>query len=73
MEVNYFLKDIHSNYKKYKEKANRQAFYSKTNFNWEEMSKVIDNILLTRVPEQPKEIELQLPKLNLPKLQKING
>jgi hypothetical protein len=73
IEVNFFLKDIFENYKKYKEKANRQAFYSKSNFNWDKMCEVLNNILLIKIPELPQEVELQLPKIELPKLKKING
>jgi glycosyltransferase involved in cell wall biosynthesis len=73
IEVNYFLKDVFENYKLYKEKANRQAFYSKNNFNWNKMCEALNNLLKTRIPESPKEIQLQLPKLELPKLKKING
>jgi glycosyltransferase involved in cell wall biosynthesis len=73
IEVNFFLKDIFENYKKYKEKSNRQAFYSKSNFNWDKMCEVLNNILLIKIPELPQEVELQLPKIELPKLKKING
>ena len=37
------------------------------------MKEKLDIILTSRIPEFPKEIQLQLPKLELPKLQKING
>ena len=73
LEVNHFLKNVFENYKKYKEKANRQAFHSKNNFNWDKMCEVLNNILENKIAEIPQEVELQLPKLQLPKLQKING
>lgn len=62
------LKDVFSNYKKYKELANRQAYYSKTNFSWETMADQLDSILSSNLPEFPKQVQLQLPKLELPKL-----
>jgi hypothetical protein len=65
--------DIFENYKTYKEKANRQAYYSRTNFSWDKMVKKLDTIFINRIPEFPKEVKLELPKLQLPKLEKING
>lgn len=73
MEVNHYLKDIFENYKKYQNNANRQTYKSKTEFSWDKMKEKLDIILTSRIPEFPKEIQLQLPKLELPKLQKING
>ena len=71
MEVNHYLKDIFENYKKYQNNANRQAYKSKTEFSWEKMLERIDQVLTQYIPEFPKEVQLQLPKLKLPKLQKI--
>ena len=73
MEVNHYLKDIFENYKKYQNNANRQAHKSKKEFSWNKMKEKLDIILTSRIPEFPKEIQLQLPKLELPKLKKING
>ena len=73
VEVNHYLKDIFENYKKYQNNANRQSYKSKTEFSWDKMKEKLDTILTSKIPEFPKEIQLQLPKLELPKLQKING
>jgi glycosyltransferase involved in cell wall biosynthesis len=73
MEVNHYFKDIFENYKKYQNNANRQAYKSKTEFSWGKMFEKVDQVLTERIPDFPKEIQLQLPKLELPKLQKING
>jgi glycosyltransferase involved in cell wall biosynthesis len=73
IEVNHYLKDIFENYKKYQNNANRQAHKSKKEFSWNKMKEKLDIILTSRIPEFPKEIQLQLPKLQLPKLKKING
>jgi hypothetical protein len=73
IEVNHYLKDIFENYKKYQNNANRQAFKSKTEFSWDKMVEQLETILTNKIPEFPKEIQLQLPKLELPKLKKING
>ena len=74
--VGFYLKDIFENYKNYTEKAKRQAFYSKTNFSWDKMKEKLDDILVKNIPEFPKEAKLKLPsmkKIELPKLEKING
>ena len=63
---------IYGNYKKYKELANRQAYYSKTNFSQEKMAELIDETLSKYLPKFPKQVELALPKLNLPKLDKLS-
>ena len=75
-QIGHYLKDVFENYKKYTEKAKRQAFKSKNEFSWDKMKEQIDNILINNLPEFAKEIKLQLPnlkKLQLPKLQKTNG
>ena len=72
-EVGFYLKDMFENYKNYTEKAKRQAYYSKSSFSFNEMKIKINNILTKNIPEFPKEVKLELPKLKLPKLEKING
>ena len=71
-----YLKDIFENYKKYTDGAKRQAYYSKNNFSWEAMKNKVDELFTQYIPDLPKKIELKLPnlkKIELPKLQKING
>lgn len=73
-QVGQYLKDVFENYKKYQEKAVRQAYKSKTEFSYEKMKELIDERLTALIPEFPKEVKLQLPqlkKLELPKLKKI--
>lgn len=73
-QVGQYLKDVFENYKKYQEKAVRQAYRSKTEFSYEKMKELIDERLTALIPEFPKEVKLQLPqlkKLELPKLKKI--
>jgi glycosyltransferase involved in cell wall biosynthesis len=75
-QIGHYLKDVFENYKNYTDKAKRQSYYSKTNFSWDKMKEKLDNILTQNVPEFPKEAKLKLPsmkKIELPKLQKING
>jgi len=70
-QVGHYLKDMFENYKKYTDGAKRQAYKSKNEFSWGGMFEKVDQIFTERIPEFPKEIQLQLPKLELPKLQKI--
>jgi len=75
-QVGYYLKDVFENYKKYTDGAKRQAYKSKNEFSWDKMFEKVDQMLTERIPDFPKEVQLQLPKLHkleLPKLQKING
>jgi glycosyltransferase involved in cell wall biosynthesis len=72
-QIGYYLKDVFENYKNYTDKAKRQAFKSKTEFNWDKMVEKLDTILTKSIPEFPKEVKIQLPqlkKIELPKLQK---
>ena len=75
-QVGFYLKDVFENYKKYTEGAKRQAFKSKSEFSWDKMKDKISEILNTNIPDFPTQVELKLPQINkieLPKLQKING
>ena len=71
--VGHYLKDVFENYKKYLDGAKRQAYRSKTEFSWDKMKEKLDNLLTNKIPEFPKEVKLELPKLQLPKLEKLNG
>ena len=70
-EMGHSLKDMFENYKNYVDGGKRQAYYSKTNFSFANMRDLLDSILDKNVPEFPKQVELNLPELNLPKLEKL--
>ena len=68
------LKDVFEKYKEYSVKGKRQGHYARTNFSYEKMQELVEDILDKNIPEFPKQIELKLPqlkKIELPKLQKI--
>lgn len=79
-EVADAFKSVYSDYDKHLEKAKRQAHYAKTNFSFDKMAEILDNIFETKIPKQV-ELKLptlkkvgsttELPKLNLPKLKKV--
>jgi hypothetical protein len=63
--------DVFKNYKKYKLKAKQQSKYSSSNYSFNKMKELIDNILINNIPEFPKQLDLNMPNLNLPTLEKI--
>ena len=67
-EIGHSLKDMFENYKNYTDGAKRQAYKSKEEFNWEKMKEKLSLKLDEIIPEFPKQMELKLPKLNLPSL-----
>ena len=68
------LVDVLENYKKYKDLAKRQRYFVNTNFTETAVSKQYNKVLKiidSDIKEIPQQVELKLPKLNLPKLQKV--
>ena len=75
-EIGHSLKEIFTNYKKYKDLGKRQSHYSKSNFSWENMKTILSSILDNHIPVISKETKLKLPRINkieLPKMNKTNG
>ena len=69
-QAKYYLKEVYEKYDKYVELARKQSHYSRTNFSFEEMKKLLDKYFSA----VPKQVQIQLPKLNkveLPKLNKV--
>ena len=62
------IKDMFEDYKKYIDGAKRQAYKSKNEFSWGKMKDKVDELFTQYIPEFPKQIQIQLPKLK-----KING
>ena len=73
--VGHYLKDMFENYKNYTDNAKRQGFQSRTKFSFDAMKNKLDELFTAKIPEFPKQVQIQLPKLNkieLPKLKKID-
>ena len=70
-EVGRAYKDIVKNYKKHLSKAKRLGHKNRTEFSFEAMVKKIKEYMTAYLPEIPKQVELSLPKLDLPKLKKL--
>jgi hypothetical protein len=74
--VGHYLKDVFENYKGYAENAKRQGFQSRTKFSFDAMKDKLGKLFTDKIPEFPKQVQLQLPKLKkieLPKLKKIEA
>lgn len=72
-EVHQAFTKLYKHYKEVIVNAKKQGTKNTKEFSYEKMVEVLDSILSQTVPEFPKQIELNLPKLQLPKLEKING
>lgn len=70
-EVAIAMRSVFDKYKKYQELAKRQRHYAKTNFSIEKMAEKLDAILSQRLPDMPKQVDLKIPTLQLPKLEKL--
>ena len=70
-EVARAYRESYKNYKKFIPLAKRQGKIIRDNFSYEKMVKVLDKILDTSLAEVPEQVQLTLPKLNLPKLEKV--
>jgi hypothetical protein len=70
-EVAKAYKETFKHYKKYAVLAKQQSKLVKDNFSYDKMVTLLDAVLDTNVPEIPEQVSLTLPKLNLPKLEKI--
>ena len=72
--VGHYMKDMFENYKGYVDNAKRQGYHSRTNFSFDKMKEKLGTVLTKRIPEFPKQVQLQLPSLKriqLPKLSKV--
>jgi len=65
------LKEVFEKYKEYAVKGKRQGYHARTNFSYNKMAELVEDILDENIPKFPKQVELKLPKLDLPKLPKL--
>ncbi len=61
------LKEVYKKYKQYSKRSKKQRHYAKTNFSWDKMKELVGK-KLDNTPNIPTQVQLQLPKLELPKL-----
>jgi len=65
------LKIVHKKYKDVMINAKRQGTKNKKDFSFESMTNLLGELLGKYVPALPKQVQLNLPNLNLPKLEKV--
>lgn len=68
------MKSMVEDYKNYIDGARKQSTVIKKEFSFDSMCEKLQQILDTKVPEFPKQVQLKLPqlkKIELPKLQKV--
>lgn len=73
LEAAQAMKITFKQYNKLLINAKRQGSRNAKEFSFEKMTELLGKIVQENVPEFPKQIELTLPKLQLPKLEKIDG
>lgn len=72
IEVGQAYRDTFKHYKKYLPLAKKLKFRNSKEFSFDRMVELLDSQLTKYVPEFPTEVKLTLPKLQLPKLEKID-
>lgn len=66
------MREMQKNYDKFRVNAKKLGYKNRTNFSYDKMKETLGEMLDKYLPEFPKKIDLVLPKLNLPKLEKID-
>lgn len=67
-EVASAFKNVYKNYKKFLEPAKRQSYKTKTNFSLDNMKDTLGTLLDVNMPSIPKQVELNMTGISLPKL-----
>lgn len=70
-QVGRVLTEMYKNYKSMIVPAKRQGHKSRTEFSLDKMTEKLGSILDSTLPAFPKQLDITLPKLKLPKLNKI--
>jgi len=73
-EVGTAYRNTFKHYKKYLTTAKKLRFENKNTFNFDKMVESLDNILnkyAANIKVEPKQVDIKLPKLSLPKLKKV--
>ena len=70
-EVGRGYKDIVKNYKKHLNNAKRLGHRNRTEFSYEKMVEKLDQYFTQYLPNISKQVDIQIPKLDLPKLKKV--
>lgn len=69
VEVGRAFKAVYKHYNKVLKNSRKQGYNNKSNFSLDKMIEHFGHILDNRIPEFPKQVEFNLPELNLPKIE----
>jgi len=72
-QVGTALKESFKDYKNLLKRSRKHKQFTKDNFSFEKMKELIKQLFNDNVPQFAQQVELNLPKLKLPKLKKIDG
>jgi len=70
-QVGSAYKAVVKNYKKIVLLAKKQGHINRTKFSFDAMKELLGEKLNKYLPDFPKQVQLSLPKLSLPKLKKV--
>ena len=65
------LKEVFKHYKQYLKRSKKQRYHAIKNYSWEKMKELVDIKLDNNLPQFAKKVELKIPTLNIPKLNKV--
>ena len=66
------FRDNYKNYKNYTKLSQKQKYYARKNFSWEKMKELVNGILDKNIPSMPLPVQLNLPSISIPKLEKLS-
>lgn len=67
----YAMKEVKKNYNKYKKLAGKLSRTNRNKFSLKKMTELLGNILNQHLPAFTETVGVKLPKLNVPKLEKV--
>jgi len=65
------LKEVFKHYKQYSKRSRKQRYHAIKNYSWKQMKELVNIKLDTNLPQFAQQVELKMPSLNLPQLNKV--
>ena len=65
------MKDVKKNYNQYKKLGGKLSRSNRNKFSFKKMTQLLGKILDTNLPKFTETVGIKLPKLNVPKLEKV--
>ena len=70
-KAGFAMKEVKRHYSKYKKLAGKQSRTNRNKFSLKSMTQLLGKILDENLPKFTETVGVKLPKLNLPKLEKV--